>query len=1040
MRLPEFGVKHPTTVTMLFLGIFILGVVCFTRLPIDLMPEIEPPAISVITIYPGAGATDVETKVTKYIEDNLSIVNNLDKITSKSKENLSIVTCTFEWGTDLNEASNDIRDKLEFAKKDLPDDIEKPMVFKFNTAMMPILVCGVKAKESYFKLYDIIDDKVVDPLKTVPGVGSVKIMAGLQRQINVYFDRKRLEAFHIPIQQVVQILAMENITLPAGSLKLGKTEYIIRLPGEFETPDEIGDVVIGQHGGTLLYLKDVAKVEDSFKEQTMFARTNGEYGLMLMIQKMTGGNTVNITKAVKEKLKKLQRTLPKDIEILPIIDSSDLIVWTIDNLKQSVIWGGIFVILVTLFFLRQLRSSLIIALTIPFSLIIGFIFLYLCGYTINVMSLVSMAIAVGMVVDNAVVVLDNITRHRDRGEKLTEAAIFAPSEVGLAVIAATFTTIVIFVPLMFLGGIVGVMFKQLAFVISITLLASLFTALTFTPMLSSRLLKVTPSGNPKKRSRKRFYKLSELWFKIVELRYKKLLGWALAHRKKTLGIIILIFILSLALIPIIGTEFIPEIDSGEFQMGIELPVGTRIEETDRVTQEIERIFEKDVPEVKSIASFSGQSEEGYEETMGMKGGSNVGKLFAKLVRKGERRRSTKEIGKVMREKVSRIPGIKKIDIRAGAAMAQILFAGAKPISIEIIGHNLEETDKLAARIKKIVEDTPGAVDIMISRDVGRPELRIKVDRKRASTLGLNMAQIADTLRTHFYGKEATKFREAGEEYDIFVRMKERDRRIIPDIENIIIISFTGKAIKLKNIATITEELEPLEIERKGQERIVKVEARTYGRPLGQIASDIKTELAKINVPAGISVGFGGEVEEQKKAFRNLIMLLILGILMVYMVMASQFESLLDPFVIMFSVPFAFVGVIWFFLLTGTTLSITSFIGLIMLMGIVVNNGIVLVDYTNILRARGLNLFEAIQTAGQHRLRPVLMTSLTTIFGMIPLVLSRGEGSEIWRPLGGAVIGGLLVSTLVTLVIVPVVYSLFEQHVKNNNLMKGGQAK
>ncbi len=1008
MRLPEFGVKRPTTVTMLFLGIFILGVMCLVRLPVDLMPEIEPPAISVITIYPGAGATDVETKVTKYIEDNLSIVNNLDEIKSKSKENLSIVTCEFEWGTDLNEASNDIRDKLEFAKKDLPDDIKEPMIFKFNTAIMPILICGVKARESYLKLYDIIDDRVVDPLKTVPGVGSVKIMAGLERQINVYFDRERLEAFRIPIQQVVQILARENITLPAGSLKLGKAEYNIRVPGEFETPDEIGDVVISKYEDVLIYLKDIARVEDSFKEQTMISRTNREYGLLLMVQKMTGGNTVNITRAVKEKLKRIEKTLPEDIEIIPIIDSSELIVSTINNLRQSVIWGGIFVILVTLFFLRQLSSTLIIALTIPFSLIIGFIFLYLCGYTINVMSLVSLAIAVGMVVDNAVVILDNITRHRDRGEKLSEASIFAPSEVGLAVTAAAFTTIVIFVPLMFLGGIVGVMFKQLAFVISITILASLFTALTLIPMLSSRLLKSTSSSNPKPRFGKRFYKLSERWFKYVELRYKKLLGWTLGHRKRTLGIVILVFVSSLALIPMIGTEFIPEIDSGELGITVELPVGTRVEETDRVTREIEKILKENAPEIEGMTGFCGRSEEGHAETMGFKEGSNVGQMLAKLVRKGERRRSVKEIGKVIREKVSRIPGISKMDIRAGATIAQLLFAGAKPISIEIIGHSLEETNELAVRIKKIVEVTPGTVDVKISRDPGRAELRVKVDRKKASDLGLNMAQIADTLRTHFYGKEATKFREADEEYDIFVRLKEESRRVIPDIENVTITSFTGKPIKLKNIATITEELEPLEIERKEQERIVKVEAGTYGRPLGQIASDIKLELARIDIPEGISVGFGGEVKEQRKAFRDLVMLLILGIFLVYMVMASQFESLLDPFVIMFSVPFAFVGVIWFLLLTGTTLSIISFIGLIMLMGIVVNNGIVLVDYTNILRARGLNLFEAIRTAGQHRLRPVLMTSLSAIFGMMPLVLIRGEGSEIWMPLGGTVIGGLLV--------------------------------
>ncbi|MCK5450981.1 MAG: efflux RND transporter permease subunit [Candidatus Omnitrophica bacterium] len=1034
MRLPEFGVKHPTAVTMLFLGIFVLGVMCLVRLPIDLMPEIEPPAISVITIYPGAGATDVETKVTKYIEDNLSIVNNLDEIRSKSKENLSIVTCKFDWGVDLNEASNDIRDKLEFAKTYLPDDIEKPMVFKFNTAMMPVLMCGVKAKESYSDLYHIVDKKVVDPLKTVPGVGSVKIMGGLRRQINVYFDRDKLEAVHIPIQKVTEILARENLTLPAGSLKLGKSEYIIRVPGEFENVDEINDVVIGTHEGTLVYLKDVAKVEDGFKEQTMLTRTNGEYGLLLMVQKMTGGNTVNIAEAVKEKLNRIEKTLPSDIQIIPIIDSSEMILWTIDNLKNAVIWGGIFVIIVTLFFLRQVRTCFIIALTIPFSLIVAFIFLYSCGYTINVMSLVSLAIAAGMVVDNAIVVLDNIVRRRDMGEKIKEASVFGPSEVGLAMAAATFTTIVIFIPLMFLKGIVGIMFKQLAFTITITLLASLFIALIFTPMLSFKLLGMRFSDKKRKRNN-RFYELSERWFKNVETKYKRLLGWALDHRKKALIILVATFILSLLLVPLIGTEFIPNLDSGDFGIVIDLPVGTKVEETDRVAKEIEAIFKKDVPEMINIVTFSGRSEEGYAETMGFREGSNISEIHSKLLRQTQRKRSSEDIADVIREKVSHIPGITKVDTRTGAVISDILFAGAKPISVEIIGHDIEGTNRLAAQIEEIIKNTPGTVDVMVSREAGRPELRVNIDRKRAAALGLNVAQITDTLRTHFYGNEATKFREDDDEYDIFVRLREEDRRSIPDIENIATISFTGQPIKLKNVAEIVEQIEPLEIERKGQERIVKVGARVYGRALGKVVDDIKKGLKGLEIPKGVSVTFGGEVKEQGKAFRELIMLLILGIFLVYMVMASQFESLIDPFVIMFCVPFAFVGVILAFVVTGTTLSIVSFIGVIMLMGIVVNNGIILVDYTNILRARGMELFEAIKTAGHNRLRPVLMTTITTIFGMLPLAFSRGEGHEIWRPMGIAVIGGLLVSTLITLIIVPIVYSLFEQHVKNNDVLK-----
>jgi HAE1 family hydrophobic/amphiphilic exporter-1 len=1033
MRLPEFGVKRPITVTMLFLGIFILGIMCLLRLPIDLMPEIEPPAISIITIYPGAGATDVETKVTKYIEDNLSIVNNLDEIRSKSKENISMVTCKFNWGTDLNEASNDIRDKLEFAKIYLPNDIEKPMIFKFNTAMMPILMCGVKAKESYPGLYHIVDKKVIDPLKTVPGVGSVKIMGGLERQINIYFDRDKLEAIHIPIQKITEILAKENLTLPAGSLKLGKIEYTIRVPGEFENVNQINDVVIGIHNGILVRLKDVARVEDSFKEQTMITRTNREYGLILMIQKMTGGNTVDITKAVKEKLKRIEKTLPGDIEIVPIIDSSELIIWTIDNLKNAVIWGSIFIILVTLFFLRQIRPCFIIALTIPFSLIVAFMFLYLFGYTINVMSLVSLAIAAGMVVDNAIVVLDNIVRHKDTGENLREASVSGASEVGLAVMTATFAIVVVFIPLMFLKGIVGIMFKQLAFSITVTLLASLFIALTFIPMLTNKLLGLDFLNNKTKR-KNRFYELSEHWFKNTEMNYKKLLGWALTHRRKTLGILAVIFCLSMLLIPVIGTEFIPSLDSGELGMTIDLPVGTRVEETNRVAQEIEDICKSNIPEMTAMVSYSGRSKEGYGEIMGFREGPNILGAQIKLLRQAQRKRTSEDIAGILRKKISCIPGITKIDTRAGAFISDILFAGAKPISIEIIGHDIDKTNELAARIKAIVEKIPGTIDVMISRDAGRPELRVKIDRKKASALGLNVAQITDTLRTHFYGNEATKFRDGDDEYDIFVRLREEDRRNISDIENITIFSFIGNQIKLKNIAEITEEIEPVEIERKDQERNVRVEARIHNRALGNVVNDITQKLTTVNIPKGISVSFGGEVKEQRKAFKELIMLLILGIFLVYMVMASQFESLLDPFVIMFCVPFAFVGVIFAFAITGTTLSIVSFIGLIMLMGIVVNNGIILVDYINTLRAKGMELFQAIKTAGEHRLRPVLMTTLTTIFGMLPLAFSRGEGHEMWRPMGIAVIGGLLVSTLITLIIVPVVYSLFEQRIKNNNLV------
>ena len=1041
MRLPEFGVKYPTTNLMIFAAILVLGLFSFSRMALDLMPELEPPVISVITRYEGASAEDVEAKVTKVIENQVSIVSDLDKLRSRSIEELSIVTAQFEWGTNLDEASNEIRDRLEFGKKFLPEDIETPIVFKFNMSMFPVAMYGVSAKDTYPRLYDIIDDEVADYLKRIPEVGAVQLIGGLERQINIEVDKDKLEAYHLSLEEISYILAKENITLPAGEIKAGLTEYTLRVPGEFERPEELKQVIIGQRNGALLYLKDVARIEDGFKEETAIIHSNFEPALMMMVQKRSGANTVEVVEKVKKELERIQRRLPPDVNFSLLMDSAEFIQWSIDDLSRTLYLGIIFVILIVWLFLRQLRPSFIIAMTIPFSLIITFIFMYFLDYSINVMTLSSLVIAIGMVVDNGIVVVDNIFRHRERGEKIREASIYGASEMMLAIGASTMTTIAVFFPMMFVTGVTGILFKPLASMVIVALLASLFTALTFTPMLSSKLLgKIKfnefPLSSDTKKKRgmiRKLYLISENSFRKTENFYKRLLGWTLLHKKTTVLLAAGIFVGTILLIPKIGTEFVPKEDTGELRVNVELPVGTRYEESTRVAEEVENILKKEVPEAKTIYFQAGLPSTGFAAAFGHKQGSHIVIAGTKLVKKEKRNRSAEQITEDLRKKISKIPGIMKLSFEAGSMLERMIMGGrGKPLSIEILGYDIEQTNNLAREIQALLESIPGAVDVTISRDMGKPELKVNIDREKASSLGLNISQITESVRIAFYGKTATLYREAGNEYDIFVRYQEDDRKTLQDLEGLTIKTPTGKFIKLGNVAKITQGLGPLEIERRDQERLISVDANVYGRSIGKVAADLREKMRHLEIPSGVIVSFAGDVEEQRRAFRDLGILLILGILLVYMVMAAQFESLLDPFVVMFSVPFAFVGAAWALFITNNTLSIMSFIGLIMLMGIVVNNAIVLVSYINILRARGYSMMEAVTLGGKNRLRPVLMTTFTTLFAMLPLALSRGEGAEMWNPLGITIIGGLSVSMLITLILVPTLYAIVEQRVRKNN--------
>jgi HAE1 family hydrophobic/amphiphilic exporter-1 len=1036
MNLPEFGVRRPTTNLMIFTAILVIALYSVTRLGIDMFPEIEPPSLTVVSVYPGSSPEDVEAKVTEPLENQLATTPGIEKITSSSSEGASVIRLKFKWGTNIDEAANDIRDRLELAKRflpDIPDEMDNPFIFKFNTSNIPIIFIGVTATRTYSELYDLIDKTVGDALRQIPGVGTVQLNGGLERQINVWIDRARLEGYGLSILDMENALKLENITQPVGNLKSGLTDYILRLPGEFTNPEEINSVLLGTYNGRFVYLKDVARVEDGFKEVSSIVRINKNPGIMLMVQKQSGVNTVEVADNVKKKIKELQPKLPSDVKMVIIFDNSKDIVDALESLKSSVWLGIVLVILVVWFFLRQLLPSIIIALTIPFSLLISFIYLFLSSRTINIISLSALAIASGMVVDNAIVVVDNIYRHIERGQRRKEASIYGTSEMYLAIAASTFTTVVVFMPMLFVKGVIGIMFKELAVIIIVTLLASLFTAATFSPMLCSRWLKlVKVSEGKRKKISERAYEISEKIFKSWEEIYSRSLAWCLGHKKIVIFGFSAIFIASLFLTRFIGNEFIPEEDSGDIRINVNLPIGTRIEESDKVAYIIEGIFEKEVPEALYAYVRTGQMR-GTGRVMGGSGGDHIVVSGVKLVPKTQRTRSAREVAKVLRDKIKNIPGVVKTDLSTGNPFARIITGmGGKAIEIDIIGNSFEDTDRIALKLKDLIEKIPGAVDVTISREISRPELKIKVDKEKASNLGLNMSTIASSVKSFIEGSTASKYREKGETYDIYVRLEESSRSRIEDIENLSVTSpFTKQQVKLINFAEVWEGKGPIDIDRQNRERLVKVECNTFGRSTGKVVEDIRKEIEKIPLPYGVMINIGGEAEEQEKAFMDLTLLLILGIILVYMVMAAQFESLLDPFIIMFSVPFTFTGVLVAFFITKTTLSVISFLGIVMLMGIVVNNAIVLISYINILRARGFSMLEAVTMAGKDRLRPVLMTTITTLAGLLPLALSKGEGSEMWNPLGLAMLSGLSVSTFITMLFVPTLYAVFESKIRKN---------
>ena len=1022
MKLSESGVRNPVTTAMVFLAVLVLGLVSYSRLSVDMMPEIEPPQISVMTTWDGASTEDVETKITQPLEAALGSVTDLDEITSNSREGRSRITCKFKWGTELGEAANDMRDLIDRAKRHLPDEADDPILFKFNTSNMPILFCGILARENREGMEKIIDDELVDAIKRIPGVGSCQAFGGLERQINVFVDTDKLSAYGLSLADVSAAIARDNQTLPAGTLKIGPTSYTMRVPAEYRSAEETAQVVVKRKGGAVVRLGDVARVEDGFKERENVTETDGKWSRVMIVQKRSGENTVDVCRRVRERIDEIAPTLPADYEIRVIGDSSDVIRRSIHSVSGTVLYGGLFVVLTTLVFLRSLRTALIIVLTIPFSLIIAFVFLYLMGWTINIMSMSALSIAIGMVVDNAVVVLENIVSHMARGVRRREAAMFGADEVGLAIVASTLTTVVVFLPLVFVTGVTGIMMKQLGGLVVATLAASLFCSLYLTPMLASKILKPDSEYAPDG-LRARFLRWSERPFAALERGYARTLAGALRARWPVVAVAVAIIAGTVWLFTELGSELMPAEDTAELRISFELPLGTRHERTAEVGRRLVALVHRIIPE-RELLHVAMQA--GAGGNFGGGAASHNGSIRLKLVRETERSVSTDEYGARITDAVSAWPEIARVYASSDNFMNRMLRGGGANLLVQVFGFDLNASTAFAERIAERIRHVDGARDVRVSQDNDQPQIQIRVDRLRATALGLSMLDIADSMYTLFQGNEASQFRDRDDLYTILVRLDEPGRRSIEDVRRAELVTAGGRRVRLDSIAEVAEITGPVQIRRENQQRVVNVEFDAHGRSQGEVMADVRAAVDGMLVPEGLSVEYGGIVEDQADSERDMRLMIVLGALLVYMVMAGQFESLLHPFLILFSMPFAGSGVAVALYLTGTPLCMTAYIGIILLLGVVVNNAIVLIDYIGLLRARGVELAEAIVQTGRQRLRPVLITTCTTLLGMLPMALSRGEGASTWRPLGLTVIGGLSVSTLVTLVIVPVLYYIAER--------------
>jgi HAE1 family hydrophobic/amphiphilic exporter-1 len=1019
MSLYGSAVKRPIMTTLCFVAVVILGLFSLNTLPIDLYPDIDTNTIMVMTTYQGASAQDIEQNVTRPLENVLNSVNDLKHITSKSRENISVITLEFEYGNDIDVLTNDVRDKLDMVSSMLPDDAETPIIFKFSTDMIPIILLSVQADESMPGLYKILDDAVANPLARINGVGSVSISGAPEREIHIYVDPTRLEAYNLSIETISSIIAAENRNIPGGSFDIGSDTYSLRVQGEFTSSDQMKDIVVGSYEGRNIFLSDVATIDDSLEERAQETFNNGQRGAMIVIQKQSGANSVEISNKVLKMLPSLQKRLPSDVHLGIIVDTSDNIRNTINSLVETVLYALLFVVIVVFFFLGRWRATLIITITIPISLIASFIYLAMTGNSLNIVSLSALSISIGMVVDDAIVVLENVTTHIERGSDPKQAAVHGTNEVAISVIASTLTLIAVFFPLTLVTGMTGVLFRQLGWMVTIMMIISTICALSLTPMLCSILL----------RRDNKHGKLYTLFFTPIsrgldafDRGYGRLLKWVVGHKTITIIACVAIFVGSLWLVKHVGTEFFPTADDGRLSVNLEMPIGTRQEITREVTQRLVKEWREKYPEINVINFTNGTASSDNTFASLSDNGPHIVSMNIRLCDPGLRDRSITEIAALMRKDLDEYPEYKKVRVQVGGNGGSM--GGQSTIDYEIYGYDFTETDSVAAKVKAMLQQIPGTADVYISRSDYQPEYQVDFDREKLAIYGLNLQTAANYLRNRINGSTASQFREDGEEYDIKVLYAPEYRTSIEDIENILIYNSSGKAVRIRDVGTVVERFTPPTIERKDRERIITVKTTVQDVPMSQIVEASQAELDKMDIPQGINIELSGSYEDQQDSFRDLLMLAVLIVILVYIVMAAQFESFTYPGIIMTSLMFAFSGVFIILFITGHTLNVMSMIGGIMLIGIVVKNGIVLIDYISLNRERGMSIRRAVIDGGKSRLRPVVMTTLTTILGMVPMAIGTGQGAEMWRPMGTAVIGGLTFSTILTLLFVPTLYCVF----------------
>jgi HAE1 family hydrophobic/amphiphilic exporter-1 len=1039
MSIYKTAVNKPITTILIFLAVIILGVFSLSRLPIDLFPEIEPPYVSVLTTYPGANGAEIETNITKIIENTLNSTDGLKEITSTSKDNISVIMLQFQWGMNMDEVVNDIRSAIDFVYDNLPDGCSRPMIFKFNSSLMPIMQYAITASESYGGLQRILEDNVINILNRIDGIGTLSLSGTPERYVYVDLDPNKIDAYNLSVEAIGQTIMSNNLNLASGTVKMGKESYQLRVEGEFVESSEINDIVVSTTpDGKQVFMRDVAVVRDTIKDFSLEEKINGMNGVRLIVMKQSGGNTVQVANSVREKMEEIKQTLPPDIKVEIIYDSSESISESITGLSETILYALLFVVLVVLFFLGKWRATVIIATTIPISLVVAFIYLAFAGSSLNIISLASLTVAIGMVVDDAIVVLENIDKHIERGAMPREASIYATNEVWVAVIATTLVVVAVFLPLTMLPGIAGIMFKELGWIVTIVVVTSTTVAITLTPMLSSRLLKArnahfSKPETKRKQSRYTYQNTVVRLLDRIDRWYAGVLRLCLRHKRITLLVAGGIFVLSL--LPIfagmIGTDFMPQSDDGRMSINIELSSGTRIEETVKTARKVEETIMRLAPETIIISSSAGSNDESSISALFSNTTNSKINMTVRTTKKTQRDRSIFEIEEIIRRELEKMPEIITYTVTNQSGFGGGGAMGSNTVNVEIYGYDFTKTNTVAADLSKRLKNIKGARDIKISRDKDRSELQVIFDKEKIAKLGLNQATVSTYVRNRVHGMPVGYLREDGNEYDIVVRLSEEYRNSITGLEELTLTTPMGKKIKLKEVAKIEEYWGPPAIERKRRERVVTISVTPVGVSLGELATEIQKEIATIDIPSDVLLNIGGDYKDQQETFSDMILLLMLIIILVYIVMASQFESLSKPFIIMMSIPFAVTGVVIALLLTGTTLNMIGAMGAILLVGIVVKNGIVLVDYINLMRDRGYPLREAIALSGQSRLRPVLMTALTTILGMLPMALSTSEGSEMWVPMGVVVIGGLTTSTLVTLIVVPVFYGIFSRSGERN---------